>query len=105
MTTNQAIETAIIAAAEFQGVDPLDLLGPLRLAEISAGRFAVFLILREIGFTHRLISKAFSLHHSAVVHGSKVARDRESTDGQFRALAARVRMAVENARQEESLVA
>ena len=105
MTTNQTIETTILAAAEFQGVEPLELLGPLRLAEISAGRFAVFLVLREIGFTHRLIGKAFNLHHSAVVHGSKVARGREATDNQFRALTTRVRMAVANARQDESLVA
>jgi len=94
MNTNQQFETAIRSAAEFQGLEPKDLLSPLRLAEISAGRFAVFLALRERGFTHRVIGEAFRLHHSAIVHGTRVARDREETSEQFRKLMGRVRMAL-----------
>lgn len=93
MTINQTFEAAIIAAAEFQGIEPLDLLGPRRFAEISAGRFAVFLTLRESGYTHRMIAKAFNLHHSAVVHGSKEARKREGINAQFKLLMDRVRIA------------
>ena len=73
----------IARAGEIYNVRQQDILGTGRWEAVAAARFAVWLRLREAGYTYALIGAAFRRDHTTILHGCARGRTMVEMGGKF----------------------